>query len=171
MAARLFCRQLHTTREENMKKIFGVCFFVAVLSLVSSTAFAGSSVNHWYLYPAETGVQSYPDGVAKLTFNASTGDYSLRGHGLEAGMTYEVRSGGDFGEVHGVAVGNGDSGLGNNVLIKGNVFDQEIDYCDQLGAKWNLWVSNTGEEPFVKVLITAVDDVSPADFCAENRYP
>ena len=94
-----------------------------------------SSVGHWYLYPVLNSL--YPDGIAKITYNSSTGDFVLRGHGLEAGKEFELRSGGPLGDgATGVAVGNGTAGLGNNVLIKGNVCGAD------LGRYWNLWVDD-----------------------------
>ena len=147
-----------------MKKFIGMLVLVALLGFTAGSVFAGSDINHWYLYPDADGVNNlYPEGIAKLTFNRATGDYMLRGHGLEAGQKFEVRSGGDLPEEPVAAVGNADAGLGNNVLIKGNIIEQGLT-CNDLGARWNLWLIPMGGGN-VRVLRTTQDDISPKDFC------
>ena len=148
-----------------MKKLIGLFVFVAVLGFISGPVFAGSSVKHWYLYPKgpDVEIDIYPEAIAKLTFNAATGDWIIRGHGLEAEMTFVVASNGDIGPEE-IAIGNGDAGLGNNVVIKGNIFDEGIE-CSDLGGRWNLLVWVGGSKPWRKILSTSKDDVWPRDFC------
>ena len=149
-----------------MKKLIGLFVFVAVLGFISGPVFAGSSVKHWYLYPDGDDVEDiYPEAIAKLTFNAATGDWIIRGHGLEAEMTFVVASGGNIGSPREIAIGNGDAGLGNNVVIKGNIFDENIS-CSDLGGRWNLLLVED-DGTWLKVLSTNPADGKPRDFCLD----
>lgn len=111
-------------------------------ALPMSSAQAGGKIIHDYLgCSLADNCTAYPDGVAKISLNCDTGDFVLRAHGLAAGRVFELRSGGDLDpNEFGTAVGNGLAGLGNNVLIKGNVADDTPP-----GAFWNIW--DLGADP------------------------
>ena len=156
-----------------MKKLLIAVMVLGLMSVASfavfaGPVFAGSGVMHWYLYPDAENVtvaSLTPEGVAKLTYNRDTGDYILRGHGLLAGREFEIRSNGDINDEGGIGVGNGETGVGNNVLIKGNLVDQDIN-CDDLGKRWNLFMTNNDVGGvFVRILATYDNDVSPREFC------
>lgn len=112
---------------------------IALVMSVTPPVFAeqagNSDIIKGYL---DTVSPDYPEGMAKITYNCNTNEVVLRGHGLAAGLSYELRSGGAFEDVMdvtAVAVGKGISGLGNNVLIKGEIEP----YLSQPGDYWNLW--------------------------------
>ncbi|MCH1929567.1 hypothetical protein L9G16_05185 [Shewanella sp. A25] len=119
------------------------------LTFAATQAYAGENGNSGlvtdYLEPfADVGEPIYTDGVAKITFNCNTREYVLRAHGLAAAKNFELRSGGEFDDAEGnysVAVGNGIAGLGNNVLIKGDLSEESV------GDYWNLWeVTYAGQD-------------------------
>ena len=112
-----------------------------VLTGVGICGMVGNSdVGQWYLVTETDGVNPnlYPDAVGKITFNCSTGQFVLRAHALEAGRTFTLKSNSiALGDE--VAVGNGESGNGNNVLITGTAEN----VCDLTDGRWNLWDGGT----------------------------
>ena len=146
-----------------MKKLSISLTIISICLILAATAFSGqagnSSVGQWYLYPDQDGCKPiYLDAIAKLQFNWGSGDFVLKGHGLEAGKEFELRSGGPFDyPARSIAVGNGTAGRGNNLLIKGNIFDSGYD-CEDLGARWNLWAYNEEDDNWVRVLRSPADD-------------
>ncbi|MDB4265087.1 hypothetical protein N9893_03375 [bacterium] len=146
-----------------MKKLSISLTIISISFILAATAFSGqagnSSVGQWYLFPDQDGCTPiYEDAIAKLQFNGESGDFVLKGHGLEAGKEFELRSNGSFDyPATSIAVGNGTPGRGNNLLIKGNIFDFGYD-CEDLGARWNLWVDTDGNGNWVRVLRSPADD-------------
>ncbi len=125
--------------------IMGAMTALLAVGLASSALAAsagGSSIQKHYLDPVcihingvkcESGQPPlYPDGIAKVTLNCDTGDFVLRAHGLSAGDIFALKAG---GEILGweTAVGSGMAGLGNNILMHGNVDPASIE-----GGRWKL---------------------------------
>ncbi|MCG9696730.1 hypothetical protein [Shewanella sp. Isolate11] len=116
-------------------------------ALIGTYAIAGANGNSGLTkdYLDSTN-EAYPEAMGKITYDCNTWDFIFRGHGLAAGHNYQLRSNYQLlSDGDSVAVGNGMAGLGNNVIIKGNV-----DYTI-LGNNWNLWdlgenVENSGDD-------------------------
>jgi len=127
-----------TQSKSIFQTIIALVLAVSLFAAFTPHVFAGKGkIQHAYLIPAQAGAELYPEASAKLTRNCDTGEIILRGHGLEAGKEYEVRSGGVLtGQVE-TAVGNGVAGKGNNVLIKDIKEDES-------GSFWNLWEIGEG---------------------------
>lgn len=127
---------------------------IAFFALAGSAACYAGKVQHDYLEPCDQffGVNpgqkycsdpSYADGVGKISVNCDAMTFVFRGHGLLAGRIYQLNSGGDpIDETSNEeAVGSGTAGLGNNVLIKGEL------YLSDLGGNWNLYDVTDDVEP------------------------
>lgn len=133
--------------------IMGAMTALLALGLASSAVAAsagGSSIQKHYLDPVGDPIL-YPDGIAKVTLNCDTGDFVLRAHGLSAGDTFVLRSRRqDLGTE--IAVGNGMAGLGNNVLVHGNISPEVMATIE--GGRWNLFL----EDRAWQVLRSGPDD-------------
>jgi hypothetical protein len=118
---------------------------IALLTLAGSTTCYAGPVNHDYLEPcADVNYCADPaflDAVGKISVDCDKMTFVFRAHGLQAGRVYQLNSGGgpidlDSNEE---AVGNGIAGLGNNVLMKGDLF------LGEPGTRWNLYDVTDGD--------------------------
>lgn len=130
----------------------GLKYGLLALAMSVTHVQAGNSGNSGnvqdFLSPAN---ESFQDGMGKITFDCNTGEFIFRGHGLNAGRSYFIRIKGN-GKISDTVqtVGKGMAGVGQNVLIKGNITDyldttdEDLDATDfevdeyDLGSQWRL---------------------------------
>lgn len=130
---------------------YGLLALAMSVTQVQAGSSGNSGVNQDYLGVTSAGkLAGYTDdAMGKITLNCNSGDFVFRGHGMVTGQTYVLKSKGHIISGEAVSVGKGTAGVGSNVLIKGNLYEQssypefedepETPLDEYLGDWWYLW--------------------------------